>query len=262
MLNDIIHLSATEIKRLELSGLKKLRKFDGIKSFADYVENSSQALENIETFKELYKDSRNSKRTLSITEKTPSKPPKKLKTIYELLQPYSIEEIDQVLATLNEKDKALIQLRYGEDYHQPIKTKITKEVSYSFYHKLIPKLKSKLASQVTNKNNCLGNESTNNKETAGTQNDKLSDFLQTPVFQQILTTLSPKETVIVSLKFGLVDGKYFSTDTIANFLEIEITEVLETVKKVLLLYKENMNQAIDHVLESIEPTKCLKRHFD
>ena len=35
------HLSATEIKRLELSGLKKLRKFDGIKSFADYVENSS-----------------------------------------------------------------------------------------------------------------------------------------------------------------------------------------------------------------------------
>lgn len=199
------------------------------------MENSSQALENIETFKELYKDSRNSKRTLSITEKAPSKPPKKLKTIYELLQPYSIEEIDQVLATLNEKDKALIQLRYGEDYHQPIKTKITKEVSYSFYHKLIPKLKSKLASQVTNKNNCLGNESTN---------------------------LSPKETVIVSLKFGLVDGKYFSTDTIANFLEIEITEVLETVKKVLLLYKENMNQAIDHVLESIEPTKCLKRHFD
>ena len=256
------HLSATEIKRLELAGLKKLRKFDGIKSFADYVENSSQALENIEKFKELYKDSRNSKRTLSITEKTPSKPPKKLKTIYELLQPYSIEEIDQVLATLNEKDKALIQLRYGEDYHQPIKTKITKEVSHSFYHKLIPKLKSKLASQVTNKNNCLSNESTNNKKMAGTQNDKLSDFLQTPVFQQILTTLSPKETVIVSLKFGLVDGKYFSTDTIANFLEIEITEVLETVKKVLLLYKENMNQAIDHVLESIEPTKCLKRHFE
>ena len=35
------HLSATEIKRLELAGLKKLRKLDGIKSFADYVENSS-----------------------------------------------------------------------------------------------------------------------------------------------------------------------------------------------------------------------------
>ena len=70
-----------------------------------------------------------------------------------------------------------------------------------------------------------------------------------PTFQQMVDTLSAKEAIIVSLKLGYVDGKYFSTEAIANFLGIEKEEVLEPMKRVLLLYKENINQAIDSVIE-------------
>lgn len=78
---------------------------------------------------------------------------------------------------------------------------------------------------------------------------KILDFLKMPTFQQMVDTLSAKEAIIVSLKLGYVDGKYFSTEAIVNFLGIEKEEVLETMKRVLLLYKKNINQAIDSVIE-------------
>ena len=78
----------------------------------------------------------------------------------------------------------------------------------------------------------------------------------------MVSTLSPKEAVIVSLKLGYVDGKCFSTEAIANFLGIEKEEVLETVKKALLLYKENINQFIDGAIESVdEQPKTLEKHL-
>ena len=64
----------------------------------------------------------------------------------------------------------------------------------------------------------------------------------------MMDILSVKESVIISLKLGYIDGKYFSTESIAEFLGIEQDEVRETTKKVLLLYKENINQFLDHAI--------------
>ena len=47
----------------------------------------------------------------------------------------------------------------------------------------------------------------------------------------MLKTLSIKETIIISLKLGYVDDKYFSTESIAQFLGIDNQEVIETTKK-------------------------------
>ena len=89
---------------------------------------------------------------------------------------------------------------------------------------------------------------------------KLLELLRTPFFSQMINVLSVKEFVIISLKLGYIDGKYFTTESIANFLEIEQDEVRETTKKALLLYKENINQFIDNVIEIVcnEPNTLKK----
>lgn len=66
---------------------------------------------------------------------------------------------------------------------------------------------------------------------------------------QMLSTLSVKEAVIISLKLGYIDGKCFSTESIVNFLGIEELEVIEATRKVLLLYKDNINEFIDNIIE-------------
>ena len=78
---------------------------------------------------------------------------------------------------------------------------------------------------------------------------KILELLRTPSFSQMMSVLSVKESVIISLKLGYIDGKYFSTNSIAEFLGIEQQEVIDTIKKVLLLYKENINQFIDNAIQ-------------
>lgn len=78
---------------------------------------------------------------------------------------------------------------------------------------------------------------------------KILELLRTPSFNQMMSILSVKESVIISLKLGYIDGKYFSTDSIAQFLGIEQQEVIDTTRKVLLLYKENINQFIDNAIQ-------------
>lgn len=78
---------------------------------------------------------------------------------------------------------------------------------------------------------------------------RMLELLRTPTFGQMLTILSPKEAVIITLRLGYIDGKCFSTESIANFLDIEQDEVRETTKKILLLYKDNINTFLDQVID-------------
>lgn len=80
---------------------------------------------------------------------------------------------------------------------------------------------------------------------------KILELLRTSSFNQMMSVLSTKESVIISLRLGYIDGKYFSTDSIAQFLDIEEQEVIDTTKKVLLLYKENINQFIDSAIQIV-----------
>ena len=66
---------------------------------------------------------------------------------------------------------------------------------------------------------------------------KILELMRTPSFGEMLKSLTPKEAIIICLKLGYVDEKYFTTESIAGFLGIETSEVIETTKKVLLVYK-------------------------
>lgn len=80
---------------------------------------------------------------------------------------------------------------------------------------------------------------------------KFLELLRTPTFSQMISLLSVKEAVIISLKLGYIDGKYFSTEDIAEFLSIKPDEVRDTTKKVLLLYKDNIDQFLDNAIEIV-----------
>ena len=78
---------------------------------------------------------------------------------------------------------------------------------------------------------------------------KMLKLLRTPTFTEMLNVLSVKEAIIISLKLGYVNEKSFSTEAIAQFLGIEEEEVIDVTKKVLVLYKEKINDFLNNVIE-------------
>ena len=77
------------------------------------------------------------------------------------------------------------------------------------------------------------------------------ELLKTPTFGQMMNALSVKEAVIISLRLGYIDGKYFSAQTISEFLGIDREEVVEVTKRALLLYKDNINDFLDNATNII-----------
>jgi DNA-directed RNA polymerase sigma subunit (sigma70/sigma32) len=92
--------------------------------------------------------------------------------------------------------------------------------------------------------------------------NKVLELLRTPTFTEMLSVLSPKEAIVNMLRLGYVDNKYYSKESIANFLGISEEEVIEISKKALLTYKERINEfldkAIDIVSESDNNKQLLK----
>ena len=122
-------------------------------------------------------------------------------------------------------------------------TSVSEEIKEEVEGELIPKVEAKEEeTPVTNL------EETSNDITKS-DCQKMLELLRTPTFTQMMSVLTAKESIIISLKLGYVDGKYFSTESIAQFLGIEEMEVIETTKKVLLLYKENINNFLDSIIE-------------
>ena len=214
---------------------------------------------------------------------------KKIRSIYEYFDSYSKEQIDNVLKNLTKDEQALLRARYGEDLNNPVPGKLSLTQQQKFYSGLIAKIRRRLSKQNTEvrKNNekikpeekaVVENTAENcnkqditNKENVPIKQDikvmseddytEMLELLRTPIFEQTINTLSIKESAIVALKLGYIDGKCFSDEYIAEFLKIEKTEIKEITKKVLLLYKENLNKFVDHAIETVteQPRKLSKK---
>ena len=195
----------------------------------------------------------------------------KLKTIYQYFKTYGYteEEVDIMLTQLSEEDMNLITLRYGNDLRNISHTSMNKREHNNFYNKLIPKMKKILAEikennqqisaptenqhDATLNGNCTTSvSSTINQSRVKVQTtieDKyfieILEALKTPLFTQLMHTLTIKETVIVALKLGYINNKYFSNEAITEFLGIDQQEIIDTTKKALLLYNDQFIQFID-----------------
>lgn len=204
-----------------------------------------------------------------------------LQSIYEYFKEYSRAQIDEMLSKLTEEERSLIKfIEYVGNLDNQVSWKLTNEDINRFNGILIPKMKKLLANpfsetkkigKKSRKSNLLQSsigpsmvenqdqqytlpleETTSIVKTAEASNDitkddciKIRELLGTPTFAQMMSGLTVKESVIISLKLGYVDGKYFSTEAIAQFLGIEEIEVIETTKKVLSLCIDNINSFIE-----------------
>ena len=192
---------------------------------------------------------------------------KRLKTIYEYFNDFSKGQIDLMLQKLTDEERQLVYLRYGNDLNNPVQSELSYEERTRFYNSIIPKMKKILhkdilkyskdqqeeknaeeTKNVTENVPVIEAKSKDNKDMSKEDCIKMLELLRTPTFSQMNSVLTTKEAVIISLKLGYVDGKYFSNSSIANFLQISEEEVIETTKKVLLVYKENINNFIDNVI--------------
>lgn len=208
------------------------------------------------------------------------------KNIYEIFsnQGYSKEELDEAIKCLSKSYIDTLKSRYGEDLMGVPTAKLDKKERSRLYTAIFGRLKKELQKNrersviPTSKVEDIVNETTNEsveeyvnipseenvnvrdeevKTTHENTNDTsineykmLLELLKTSTFNDMLKVLTPKEAVIVCLRLGYIDNKYFTSESIANFLGIDTLEVTETTKKVLLLYRDNINKIIDTAIEN------------
>lgn len=273
-------------KQKEIADMMSLSKSYITKIIQDNVKKIGKIL-NSNGFIELGKQKEMLKMQIRLAKKEvgeTEKMGKRLKSIYEFFDNYTKDEIDEVIEKLSEEEKKLIESRYGKDLNNPVSGKLSKEETSTFYSSLVYKMK-KLLSQSKKRSEFENNlvkdrsekilnkekveetvldeikveesrEKVNNEINIQTDSNldyvKVLDLLKIPTFNQMREKLSIKETVIISLKFGFINGKYYSTESIANFLNIEKAEIIEVTKKVLLLCKQNINDFIDNAIVNEE----------
>lgn len=198
---------------------------------------------------------------------------KKLHSIYEYLRNYSKAQIDEVISELTDEERKLIEIRYGKDLENPTTDGAwNKEYQQKFYGSLVPKMKRRLKKmkvkggyrkqdiglgvnkstidQVSQINMFNDKKEVVQEEMTKEVYTKILELLKTPAFSSLLNKLDAKEAMIVSLKLGYVDGKSFSNAAIAKFLEMDKQEVIEIITKVLLNYKDKLNQFLDEFIKN------------
>ena len=110
----------------------------------------------------------------------------------------------------------------------------------------------------------IENETLSNETITKEEYIKILEIIKTPTFKELMTELNPKSAIIIALRLGYIDGKYFSSESIAKFLEIEEKEVRETTAEILNLYKSRLNSFIDQAVsydDSIgNPRKLTPEH--
>lgn len=206
-------------------------------------------------------------------------------------QGYSEQELTRAINSLPENEVEMLKSIYGADFTKIPTVTLSKEEKTKLYSVIFTKIRRKIkkdrnsqtvTQDVENKAEVVNNseetiEDTKNvtifdqtdvqeevpvivpiKEvevsttpTVNSEYGKFLELLKTPTFSDMLSILTPKEAVIIMLKLGYIDNKYFSTDRIAEFLEIEPSEVSEITKKVILLLKERINDYIDLAINEV-----------
>lgn len=147
-------ISRQAVANIEKRALNKLRHSNYLDELTVYMDNPDKSMKSIENYRKDHPVSRNYNRkktkgnnkaiTSRINDKENIEEMKRIRTIYELLDDYTKEEIDKEIENLNDEDKQIIELRYGKDLENPIPGYLTKEQSKYFYYTLLYRMKKNL----------------------------------------------------------------------------------------------------------------------
>lgn len=193
-------------------------------------------------------------------------------TIFENLgrNGYTKEEVLDIINGLPEEDKKLINLINGNDLEHPVKSELVSQKDVTkYYSNLLPKIKRRLKSKYGIKEAKICTNSRKNDNIDNNNQDqtvvleeptipddnitkeeyvKILELIKKPTFTELMNELNPKTAIIIALRLGYIDNKYFSSASIAEFLGIEESEVRETTTEILKLYKNNIIEIIDKAL--------------
>lgn len=285
-------VSRERIRQIESKALMKIRKSKHIKKLAGYMEDPEECLSNIEEFRRkygIYLNSHKAYLKVNIKENLEEEEEMvKLKSIYELLSDYTKEQVDEMLSRLGDEDMKLIRLRYGDDLEKPVSSKMSKEQNNKFYGSLLPRMKTILRKIIneqkearkvkkeesitlTNVETPIKDEKLVLKVEDKPKKDidildaddlELFELLKKRFLPKVMESLSIKESIIVSLKLGLVDDKYYSTKAISEFLEVEESFVIETTRKVLTMCKESANNTLGTIVEKVSDVKVKQKMIE
>lgn len=219
------------------------------------------------------------KNTIQIEEKKTSneKEVKKMKkTIYELCK-YEKQLVDEVSKELlSSEEKNIIEIRENGG-------ELTKQQCSKFYW-AVRKMKKKLEEK-SKVNNFEREENVNEAEEQTinevvpnnieqkpfiqeealedqkiNKNDDISkedcikilEIFNSEEYKKLTFTKEPLEAFIISLVCGYINGKFYSIGSIANFLQLDISEVYEIAKNGINEFKNVLNNQIDMAIKQIE----------
>ena len=146
-----------------------------------------------------------------------------------------------MLSQLNEDEKELMRMRYGDDLEHPVTdSSWSKKSSYNFYHSLVPKMKRALQNNRKNNKPKIENFNINcevkNCDSTLSLEDykKIKKMLNTAYTNSLASGLqiSAKERLVICLKNMSLDSKKLSNENIANLLGIEVYEVETIISKI------------------------------
>lgn len=196
-------------------------------------------------------------------------------TIYEYFKKYPKEQIDQIVESLPDTDKAIIDERFGEgvELTKVVMDKFAKTVGRKVNLKLkklnnvskttivdAPVIEEKSEDVKEQKVAELVDDTKKDSETlekdvkpttekvedvicgaiATPQNDEISPIFKTPLFMEKTRDLPYESLVAVALRLGFVGGREYSIESISNFLGMEVETVSQIVTTTLDSYKKDI----------------------
>jgi len=87
---------------------------------------------------------------------------------------------------------------------------------------------------------------------------KLNSTLKAPSFKELMSDMSAKEAIIISLRYGEIFGylgRNYSIEEISRILEINTEEVIRTCRKVLFYFKDELDSFLNTLLNENNPTR-------
>lgn len=269
-------VSRESIRQSEIRALKLIRNSKDIEKFSVYLDNPDKALVKLKEFRDLEEKKKRKKKVYPKT----GKKGKYLQSIYEYFDEFDKMTIDSVISTLNPDERSLLTLRYGDDLENPVSHGLSKRDASRFYESLMPRMRKKLESMnfpstlekeekdeddVVDNVSYLNDEVTICNDFNRTDYIKLINIIKVPEYKLVINELGVKTTMIMSIYFGLVDGKQFSIESISKFfnttpndVENIITSNLEGDKAGIDFLIERANSMICHNKTDVDPKIFVK----
>lgn len=269
-------VSRESIRQSEIRALKLIRNSKDIEKFSVYLDNPDKALVKLKEFRDLEEKKKRKKKVYPKT----GKKGKYLQSIYEYFDEFDKMTIDFVISTLNPDERSLLTLRYGDDLENPVSHGLSKRDASRFYGSLMPRMRKKLESMnfpstlekeekdeddVVDNVSYLNDEVTICNDFNRTDYIKLINIIKVPEYKLVINELGVKTTMIMSIYFGLVDGKQFSIEAISKFfnttpndVENIITSNLEGDKAGIDFLIERANSMICHNKTDVDPKIFVK----